>query len=51
VVVLPGDKLAVSAAEEPIAKVWDLTAGKLKFELPGHDSAVREVEVVSDARR
>ena len=47
-IVLPGDKLAVSAAEEPIAKVWDLATGKLLFDLPDHDSEVRDVEVVSD---
>ena len=45
---LPGDKLAVSAAEEPIAKVWDLATGKLLFDLPDHDSEVRDVELVSD---
>lgn len=49
VIVLPGDKLAVSAAEETVAKVWDLTTGKLKFDLPGHDSAVRELEQVSES--
>ena len=48
VIVLPGDKLAVSAAEEPSVKVWDLATGKLLFDLPDHDSEVRDVEVVSD---
>jgi WD40 repeat protein len=47
VIVLPGDKLVVSAAEESVAKVWDLRTGKLKFDLPDHDSAVRDVEMVS----
>jgi hypothetical protein len=27
--------------------VWDLTTGKLKFDLTDHDAAVREVEAVS----